>query len=585
MSEKNPAEYKLNQWACLVSEGGQTAVLENRVGVVFISQFPDIILYAKALMLSTLPGLVFHIPGPSARWYRVVLRQEKETFAGRFAAVEMALVTPPFALTLRELDILTLIAVGFSNEIIASRLCISFRTVAKHIERLLQKTGFRSRAGLAGYAVDQGYIRLPTPGGINDSPLSTAVIERIAQGGPVDEIVQKARAGVPLRPLTVGIPIIEQGRGEADTRELLQGAELALAEINRQGGIRGRKLRLLTTSYRVGDEKEKIAAYTNMLNNEVDAIISGYACYSPVIHDMVGDSGVPCLHVATLNHAVERVRYVYSNLFQSCATDIHYAVGLQRFIRHIAQEFAWLLASRTLVIVKPTWAELDIGIDYLRDKLHPEGWNIRSVAVLADTQASWNDMLSELHKIQPAVIVLSSFFVEDSICFQEIFHKNPLPCVIYNIYSSSVPLYLQQLEERCNGVVWATTSGTGLDFFGKRFRHHYRNYFNQRPGYSQAGLAYDRVNILAASWSRCVYPRIFPNVVSDLRYSVSRGVNGSYFFGHGQQCLACPDDTSDLSISQAHLICQIQNGKNIVIAPDFCADGEFCLPSWCKNSA
>lgn len=582
MIDKRFKDTGRTQWVCLVSGDGKTQIMEDRMGMEFISRFTDILSYARALLRSRLTRLVFHRPGTSAMWYRVTLQQGAQTPAGQFVIVEITMIVPPFAMTLRELDILTLIAAGLSNEMIASRLYISTRTVAKHTERLLHKTGFRSRAGLAGYAVDQGYIRLPTPGGLNDSQLSASLIENIAHDLSVSDLANKENLSrrVALRPLTIGIPVIERGRGFADSVELIQGARLAVAEINRSGGVSGRAIQLFTTPYQAGNETEKIAAYYNMINHEVDAIISGYACYSPEAHDMVGESGIPCLHVATLNHAVERVRFVYNNLFQSCATDIHYAIGLERFIRHIAQKFAWITARQCMAIIKPAGAELDIGIDYLCTRLKPEGWNIRTIHVSADTDKAWNATLTELHRIQPSVIVLASFFVEDAIRFQKIFIKKPVSGIIYNIYSPSVPAYLQQLGNCCDGVVWATTSGTCHDFFGKRFRRYYRNYFHESPGDSQAGLAYDRVNILAASWSRCIYPRIFSNIVTDLRHSINRGVNGAYFFGRRQQCLASPDNTLDLSISQAHLICQIQHGRNVIIAPDFCADGTFRLPCW-----
>lgn len=579
MTEKNCEDTNRRQWSCLYSEHGKMEVLTDRAGVVFIRGFPYIVAYSRGLLHSSLTRLVFHIPGPSGRWYQVTLLKDDETSAEQFVIIKMRLIKSPFNLTFRELDILTLIAAGFSNEAIASHLHISFRTAEKHTERLLQKTGFRNRSGLAGYAVDRGYLRLPTPGGVNNSQLSTSIIEKITL-----KLSDKKEQVVSVRkkknPLIIGIPVIESGRGFSDTLELIQGTELAVAEINKQGGIRGRKIKILTEVYNTDSEKEKIAAYSSMINNEVDAIISGYACYSPVAWDMVGESGIPCLHVATLNSAVERVRSVYNNLFQSCATDIHYSIGLKRFIRSLPEKFLFITAGQRLAIIKPFGAELDIGIHYIEKHLEAEGWSTFIVPVYSDTFSGWYQALEELHHIQPSVIVLASFFAEDAIAFQKLFMKNPIPCIVYCIYSPSVPLYLQELGNQCEGVVWATTCGISGDFFGRRFRHNYLNYFNKTPGNSQASLAYDRVNILAASWSRCVYPGILSNVVSDLRHSIIRGVNGVYFFGKRQQCLTCPDNTQDLSISQIHLTYQIQHNRNVIIEPDFCSESHFSLPSW-----
>ena len=66
----------------------------------------------------------------------------------------------PYGLTPRELDVLTLVASGASNFDIAAELSVSAKTVAKHVEHLLDKLACRSRSGLAGRALRDGLIRI-----------------------------------------------------------------------------------------------------------------------------------------------------------------------------------------------------------------------------------------------------------------------------------------------------------------------------------------------------------------------------------------------------------------------------------------
>jgi DNA-binding NarL/FixJ family response regulator len=63
-------------------------------------------------------------------------------------------------ITAREADVLRLVADGLANKQIAVRLDLSPRTVEKHVESLLRKTGARSRTGLVAAA---------SPAGIRDS--------------------------------------------------------------------------------------------------------------------------------------------------------------------------------------------------------------------------------------------------------------------------------------------------------------------------------------------------------------------------------------------------------------------------------
>jgi DNA-binding CsgD family transcriptional regulator/tetratricopeptide (TPR) repeat protein len=62
----------------------------------------------------------------------------------------------------RELEVLTLIAAGETNKAIAVALVISQHTVARHVQNMLQKLGFSSRASLAAFAVQEGLAGRPT---------------------------------------------------------------------------------------------------------------------------------------------------------------------------------------------------------------------------------------------------------------------------------------------------------------------------------------------------------------------------------------------------------------------------------------
>lgn len=62
------------------------------------------------------------------------------------------------ALTPREIDVLKLLARGYTNRQIAQELCISPRTVEGHRSSLVGKLGLRSRVDLINYAEEHGII-------------------------------------------------------------------------------------------------------------------------------------------------------------------------------------------------------------------------------------------------------------------------------------------------------------------------------------------------------------------------------------------------------------------------------------------
>ncbi len=59
----------------------------------------------------------------------------------------------------RELEVLTLLAFGHTNQEVAEKLFISVKTVETHKARLVEKMGFRTRADLVRYALDRGLLQ------------------------------------------------------------------------------------------------------------------------------------------------------------------------------------------------------------------------------------------------------------------------------------------------------------------------------------------------------------------------------------------------------------------------------------------
>jgi DNA-binding CsgD family transcriptional regulator len=95
-------------------------------------------------------------------WLRVRMDRVDEPLlsSDAVALVTVTGVRLPYGLTDREVDVLTGVARGLSNQQIASRHAVSFRTTTTHVERILSKLDERSRTGAAVRAVHEGLIRL-----------------------------------------------------------------------------------------------------------------------------------------------------------------------------------------------------------------------------------------------------------------------------------------------------------------------------------------------------------------------------------------------------------------------------------------
>jgi DNA-binding NarL/FixJ family response regulator len=94
--------------------------------------------------------------------------------AVRLAASQCPPIVPaPFAsqgsspeLTTREREVLQLLATGHAMKVIAHRLGITYRTVAFHKYKMMQRLGIRTNAGLTTYALRSGAIAPSHPMGV-----------------------------------------------------------------------------------------------------------------------------------------------------------------------------------------------------------------------------------------------------------------------------------------------------------------------------------------------------------------------------------------------------------------------------------
>ncbi len=521
-------------------------------------------------------------------WCLISMIPERARFPKPRVIVTCQHIEPPYGLSLRELDVLTLLSAGLCNPDIGRYLFISPKTVAKHVENIFVKLQTQNRFHASLLASKQGLIRYPTPGKCQEGYSTIINLElQATHQDKKQDYVLPARCLLAPRPILIGIPLPLSGIGSSDGAEMLNGSAVAVHEINARGGIHGRPVKIFVTNYDIQDPFSIKAAYSDLINHEVDAISAGYSCVQKKIHTMVGDYGAPYLHAATLEDVVNEVRNCpteLGNIFQTCASDVKYGPGMARFITKLSVASAWQPIKKHITVLIPPWANLDIGLTETERILDRHGFSIDILSSIAIEKKDWVGVCQELQRSSPGVVMLASYLAEDGIAFQEAFSDNPFPALIYMLYNPSAACFCSTLDAKAEGVIWATTSGIYTDHMGMNFRHSYAQIFGTPPGESHAGLAYDRVHILANTWARANNPRQFDKVINDLRSTVYRGVNGAYFFGNaGQAALSFPDDTKDMSISKAQLIFQIQAGRHRILSPTPYNDGKFILPPWFKT--
>lgn len=493
----------------------------------------------------------------------------------------------PGGITVRELDVITLVSLGLTNAGVAERLGTSPRTVSTQLERLMRKLSQTTRGGLAAFAFDAGLLRLPLPGGAPEHggiALSDLELAVSLGDGYVPQPGSQFRSTRPPIPLGCVLPSDLGG----DAEELRNGAVLAVEEINRRGGISGRPIKLIMVEVDTFNWSSVRAGLEVLFHAEVAAICAGYVSseHSGFL-DMIADYGRPFLHIAAFGADVVRTESDpsrYAMVFQTCASEIHYGSGLLRFVRGLESEGLWTPRHRRILSLgqaSPGMQGIGLNSDTFTQQAGNEGWEALEAIRTSLNHTDWDHTVRQAHDLDPDVLFVANYLENDLVGFQEALQRNPLQALVYTVYAPSIPSFLDRLGAQANGVVWATTTGTYGDDLGRDFRRKYAKRFSVEPGWSQAGAAFDQVHMLASAWA-AEDPFRGDDVVSYLRRSPHRGVNGVYYFDrHRHEPLLYPDTTQDVALSQAHLVYQIQDRGQVLLAPEpFGHLRNFKLPSW-----
>jgi branched-chain amino acid transport system substrate-binding protein len=496
----------------------------------------------------------------------------------------------PFGTTLRELDVLTLVSSGATNAEIGARLSLSTRTVTTHVDHIMRKLGVASRTSAAVVAVEEGLLRVPFPGGDEG-------LEALKLGRDLSDRAVPARSAAPQQlvrvarqPLVVGAALPLRGFAAADGIEMARATSLAVEEVNARGGIDGRLLSMEVIDVDIMDVESIRRTFTELAERDVDVLTSGYLTHQHVAHDIAADSGIPYLHAATMQAMERRVLsdpMRYSRVFQVCPSDIHYAPRYVEEMTSLRDQGVWSPSSDRLAVVMSPWSlgmpagPSDLGVAEAAQLADANGWSLEIVQPMEHSIGTWAALAERIVRTEPAAVMLGHYLVDGTVAFLDAFLGDPSDTLVYSIYAPSVRAFRERLGEKAEGLLWATVTGTYSDPLARAFATKYTNRFGIEPGRSHAGIAYDRVRLAASAWSQVANPRARGTVAAELRHTALRGVNGSYYFDNDSQtALSYVSRRVDPSLSQAHLLFQIQDGRQRILSPPPYADADFRPQPW-----
>lgn len=546
-----------------------------------------LVAYSRAFLMLNRSSLQFYFVHES-QWFGVSLERTRISGKTERATVSVAAAELPSGVTKREIQVLTMIAAGLTNQDISERFGTSPRTVSTQVERIMRKLGIGSRAGLASVTVDGALIVLPIIGGVKDlvsvgAIAVEALAESLDHGTEIASFEVPAQA-VPKRRIKIGTIAGLRGYSLADAVEHLRGVDLAVQSINTSGGVLGYQLQRITASADLNDKESVRDAMQQLVDAGVDAIACSYvSAENPFVLDMAADFGRPFLHLDAYEQHAQMVAddpFRYGMIFQTCPSENTYSLAFSRFLRELGELKPASTFERVLSVIEMDVPSASIVNDSVLEAAANDGWEVPMHQRVPVDSVDWANVVAEVMARETTLLLVSHFSLDEVVALQRELVASGYRGLTYYVYTASQPGFMEALGPRADGVVWSSSTIITDSALSQRFRRDYVLKYGTEPGPAQASAAFDQVQLLAWSWRQAgdLDPQEAAKV---LRTTLYRGLNGTYFFGGQKQTpLSYPDETNDPTLGLPLLTSQIQAGKSVVLSPDLFGAMKNCRLPW-----
>lgn len=397
-----------------------------------------------------------------------------------------------------------------------------------------------------------------------------AAIVCLAQAQAQDKI---AKIGV-LAPIT--------GNAAADGTEMVNGAQLAIDEINAAGGIAGYKFELV-----VGDTRDQAAdavssAFERLAGErDLNVMMTAFASGSNFEINLMAEQEMPYLIAA--NSAQTRDIIApnpdkYPTVWSLTPTYDAYETALPAIIKQLEDSGSLKLPNKKAALISSDNPYSRTIMDGLVKNLESAGWEVVSKDLLPFGEISdWRTFLAGVRQKEPALIINTDYLPGNAAKFLTQFMEKPTNSLVFIQYAPSVPEFLELTKDASTGVmynIFGTLSSPKNPRAGE-VNAKYKAKYNVEPGLSGA-ILYEEVYLYADALAKVGNPEDRLAIGKALGESKKQIVSGLLEFDPANHLAVQSDQAIPIQFYQ------LWDGKRILFSPEAYATGTFKMPPWMK---
>ena len=399
----------------------------------------------------------------------------------------------------------------------------------------------------------------------------TAVATALLAGAAMADVVK------------IGVLAPVSGKAAADGEEMVNGAQLAVDELNEGGGIAGHTFELV-----VGDVGEAAAdavatAAERLLGDrDMGAIVTGYASGSNFEIDMMAEQEMIYLisgNSSQTEGIIAPSPEDFGTIWSLTPSYAGYNTGIVPVIEGLAADGDLDLPNRKVAIIASDNPYSKGIADGMKVAFEAAGWEVTENDLLPFGEINdWRGFLAKVRQDPPAVLINTDYVSSNAALFVSQFNEDPTDSLVFIQYAPSVPEFIELTKEQSSGIVYNLLGGvmnTPTNPRAAEVLAKYKAAFGYEPGTYGPAL-YEEVMIYAAALAEVGDPSDRVAIGAAIGASTTQTAMGAVSF----------DPLTHLAVQSNEGIplqfYQIQDGERALFHPPIYATGKFKEPSWMK---
>ncbi|GGE03972.1 ABC transporter substrate-binding protein [Aureimonas endophytica] len=254
------------------------------------------------------------------------------------------------------------------------------------------------------------------------------------------------------------------GPASADGQEFQRGAQLAIDEMNKAGGLNGNTFELA-----VGDVKDQSAgnvtsAVERLLGDPaVHFMLTGYASLTNFEIDNMAEAEMPYILAATSQQTRDIIApkpddyaccWSWTPSFDAYNTDV------PGFVETLAAEGKVQLPTKKVAIVSSDNAYSKTISEGMKKTFAEKGWTLTVDELVPFGEVTdWRAILAKIRADVPDIVINTDYLPGNSASFLNQFLEQPTKSLVFLQYAPSVPEFVQLTGKKSDGVIYNLLGG------------------------------------------------------------------------------------------------------------------------------